>query len=360
MKDKYINDVICVPINCSKDFEAIQSKWKKLEKGKDMTVFQSIEWNILLFNEWRQSKYEKLFSNVEVYIAEVSGQEMILPVIVQKHSTKLRNFCGRNAGIYILGQGSYSDYLNVVYDEFCEETFILLLKNVRNKYPNLKVFFSNIREDTRICNYLLKNYTITSERVSVSIHIPSNIDEYNKNLSKHTKQNLRTALNRITKDSMKYKLINRSNITDLATIDEMLNIHIKRIKTKNFNNDDFIHKISSQIRIKIIKNKEINNNIIRESMVNMRDSFTLLVELNDKIAGYIYGLKDNNNVVRIMQNCVDEDYKYYSPMFRGIYDYIIESISKENGLKEIDFTRGDEEYKYKLGGKDTKLYDFEL
>ena len=95
-------------------------------------------------------------------------------------------------------------------------------------------------------------------------------------------------------------------------------------------------------------------------MLNMRDSFTLLVELNDKIVGYIYGIKDNNNVVRIMQNCVDEDYKYYSPMFRGIYDYIIESISKENGLKEIDFTRGDEEYKYKLGGRDTKLYDFEL
>ena len=53
----------------------------------------------------------------------------------------------------------------------------------------------------------------------------------------------------------------------------------------------------------------------------------------------------------LMQNCFKMEYAFYSPLFRGTYDFLIKQIQNESkNVMQIDFTRGDEPYKYKLGG----------
>lgn len=351
--------VECIRINKVEDFNKLCSVWKKAEKGCEMTVFQSLDWNKLLFLEWEKSRYNKLFSYVEVYMIKTSTYKMLIPVIVQVHSTNLKGGLGRKKGIYILGQGSYSDYLNIVYDNFSSSMFSMLIKNIREKYPRLRLHLFNIREDTALYDYLRENYESVGDTISVAVCIPNSIEEFNQSISKHTRQNLRTALNRMTKDSMQYEWIENSVINDERVLDELVRIHMKRMKTKNANDEDFIHKMMAHFRLKLVLCKEKNNNIVCESMKSMKNSFVVIVKLQGRVVGYIYGLKDKKGVIRIMQNCVDEDYKFYSPMFRGIYDYIL-SICGNKEIKEIDFTRGDEEYKYKLGGIETKLYDYSL
>lgn len=129
------------------------------------------------------------------------------------------------------------------------------------------------------------------------------------------------------------------------------------MKSKNYNKSTLYKSIISYIKLKLLLYREKNNNIVEASMQNMENSFAVIVKLQDEIVGYIYGLREKRGVIRILQNCVNEDYKFYSPMFRGIYDYISDNCGNCD-INDIDFTRGDEEYKYKLGGKEVKLYSF--
>ncbi len=119
-----------------------------------------------------------------------------------------------------------------------------------------------------------------------------------------------------------------------------------------------VHAMSSYVRIKYRTNREKNNNIISESMKVMDNSCLVICYLNNDIAGYLYGLIDRDTI-RIMQNCVKEDYKFYSPMFRGAYDFILMQYDNDD-IKIVDFTRGNEQYKYNLGGVEIQLKSYEI
>ncbi len=49
----------------------------------------------------------------------------------------------------------------------------------------------------------------------------------------------------------------------------------------------------------------------------------------------------------------------YSPVFRACYDFITKEAI-ENNLEWLDFTSGDEDYKYKLNGKEMILYSYKI
>ena len=90
----------------------------------------------------------------------------------------------------------------------------------------------------------------------------------------------------------------------------------------------------------------------------MNNSIFVIVKLNDVTVGYLYGLMDNR-AIRVMQNCFKMEYAFYSPLFRGTYDFLIKQIQNESkNVMQIDFTRGDEPYKYKLGGVEMQLHNY--
>jgi len=352
-------EIDCIKVCNREDFDKVETLWKRLQNGKDMTVFQSIEWNKLLFDEWNRYRYNKLFSYVEIYVVICERYKMIVPLLVQERTTNVRGWIGRREGLYLLGQGSYSDYLNFIYSELSEEVISFFLQFIKKKYSRLVLYLYDMRENTTLCNYLISHYVNISEDVAISIKVVQKPEKFNEMISKHTRQNLRTALNRMNKDDMQYRWEQYGIINDEEMLNNLLLIHIKRMKTKNSSNKNLLYKLSAFIRTRLIIYREKHNNIVRNSMVTLENSCTVVVRLKGIIVGYIYGLIDKDGVIRIMQNCVDENYRFYSPMFRGIYDFILDCSIKDE-IREIDFTRGDEEYKYKLGGVETKLYNFEL
>ena len=182
-------------------------------------------------------------------------------------------------------------------------------------------------------------------------------EEYLNTLSKNTKQNLRTALNRMDRDGLQYEMIVTGKVNDSKLLDALRTIHICRMKKKNQNNEDLIHMVSSFIRRSVRSYREKHNNIVMMSMQENESSCMIIIRLNDEIAGYLYGLKEQH-AIRIIHNCFDEKYKFYSPLFRGAYDFILSLYQEDCEIREVDFTRGDEAYKFKLGGEEMKLYDF--
>lgn len=102
-------------IKTMQDFEKICDSWKKLEQGKDMTIFQSYNWNKLLIEEEKKRVFSDFYTDIDILIIKLKDNIVgILPLIIQKHSNKTKWF-GRKKGIYILGHNSWSDYLNIVY-----------------------------------------------------------------------------------------------------------------------------------------------------------------------------------------------------------------------------------------------------
>lgn len=340
------------------DFDHLKSEWRKVEEGADMTVYQLFSWNRLLVQEHFNTFMSGFFSDIVVYIAKEEEKVVcILPLIVQKRSNKTKWF-GRKKGIYILGHASYSDYLNAIYKKIDTDEMDMLFEILKRDYPNQRMILTDLIEGTLFEKYMegagAKKLEST---VSVAVAKEESPDAYNKKLSKHVRQNLRTAVNRMNKDGIEYnyKIVN-GPIDDKVLLNQFRDIHIERMREKNTIETDLIHKLSSRVRVKYRTHKEKRNNIIYESMRSMKNSFFVIVFINGVVSGYLYGLRDRNTI-RIMQNCFRSEYKFYSPMFRGIYDFLIKNY-EDDEIDKVDFTRGNESYKYQLAGVDTVLKQY--
>ncbi len=109
----------------------------------------------------------------------------------------------------------------------------------------------------------------------------------------------------------------------------------------------------------------MRQNIIPSVIKQFEGVWILVVYLNEEIGGYLLGLRDGA-VIRVIQNCVNSEYSFYSPSFRAAYDYIVDCIvqnetaSSAESVRCIDFTSGDEEYKYRLNGSELFLCDYEM
>ena len=343
------------------DFLKLEDNWKEIECGNDMTAFQSFDWNKLLVEQWLSDSFNRVFSKLYIYIQmdERNYPYIIAPVFVQKYTIGF-SWVGRHKGIYILGDSSYSDYLNFIYT--CVDinelrNMISKIKQDLSDNGRVPLYLNCIREKTLLYQAIMSVQNEKYKEVkSVYINIPKTEDEFYRSLSKHTRQNLRTARNRLEKDGKTYRmeiLHGRQSGSFANSLDE---IHTKRVKSKNRNQQtDSLRKISRFFMNKHLEKKQRQYNIVVESMQSNEASYYCIVYIDDNIVGYLYGLADGK-AIRIMQNCFDEEYKYYSPLFCGSYDAISTEINcAVKRYEEFDFTRGDEEYKYKLGGQEVLL-----
>lgn len=350
IEKKYISQI--------QNFDKLKGMWLELEKGQDMTVYQSFSWNRLLVQEQFNMFMSKFFSMIVVYIVmDGNNAKIILPLIVQKRSNKTKWF-GRKKGVYILGHASYSDYLNAVYENIDKESFDILMDNLKKDYADYVFTFTDLIEGTQF-EMLVEQTGVAKldSTVSVAVSKAESAEKYTKSLSKHVRQNLRTALNRMNKDGIEYEhKVVFGKILDIDMLDELRKLHIERMNEKNNVGTDLIHKISSVVRIYYRKKKELHNNIVYESMRTMENSVFVLVYLNGQICGYLYGLQEQHTI-RIMQNCFRSEYKFYSPMFRGTYDFLLDCYQKSD-IQKVDFTRGNESYKYQLAGVESTLKQY--
>ena len=341
------------------DLFVLKDVWSRLEQGEEMTSFQTYEWHRLLLKEWTGWKLHAIYSRCFVYVAwDGDAAVMLLPIIEYKFSTRTKWF-GSKKGIYLLGHGSYSDYLNAVFDTFREDAFSSILDALRKDFPGKRLCLTSVREDSSLAAYLLAKGAACEEfTVAVSLKMKESPEAYQASLSKKTRANLRKAVNRINRDGIDYEIEVLGRIEDQALLDEMVKIHVKRILVKNTKHDGILHMLSAEIRKAYRKYRDLHNNIIAMSMAENENSRIVLIKMNGQLAGYEYCLREAQ-CYRLVQTCFDEKYKFYSPMFKGIFDFIMQ-CHEDRSLREIDFTRGDEEYKRSLGGEETRLYQFTL
>lgn len=344
---------MCLRIHTYKKIESLEANWRALEGGKEMTVFQSYEWNRQICNS---IKNKVLF--VVVISDDSDKAVLIAPLMFQKHKFKISKNVEKY-GIYFL-MSKYSDYLNFIYDEPNDNAINLIFDYIKSNYSGFPLFFYCLRQDTALYKNLKNRRNLQeTEECCVSIDIHCDLEEYKKRLSKNTRQTLRTAKNRIDKSGINYKICICSRVRNEKLIKELLKVHFKRLRDIKLADKKGFFYIYTLIRFYIDEYSEIYHGIIKDSMMKMKNTWLLIIYIDQQVAGYLFGFKERNRVVRILQNCYEKKYAYYSPVFYGFYTCICNSIQSKS-VDVFDMTRGEENYKYKLGGKEMYNSNFEL
>lgn len=240
---------------------------------------------------------------------------------------------GRNKGIYILGEGSYSDYLNFVYDQTTQDEVLIFMKEIRNELKVGDLFpfhFNDVREDTTLYTLLSREHKDMQEQSkAVGVVVPESQEEYTAKLSKNTRSNLKASVNRMKKNEIDYRIEYLTGVQTEEFAKQLNQIHADRFDAKNSTEGlTFVHKVSKQLMNHYLKWAENRYNIVLNSMQRNENSFFGVVYLNDDIGGYFYGLRDKS-AVRFMHICFKDEYKYYSPLFLAMYRTILKEIEEK-------------------------------
>lgn len=323
-----------------KHLDEIREEWIELQTGNEMTLFQSYQWYHML-QEYYVPTDTKEFESLYAVVKSDNKPCMIAPLWVAKKTFRILN----QKGVYLLGRCSFSDYLNLIYKHFDECAFDYLLNDLSQKYGVKYCTFENFRDSTSVYRYIIGKFKLyrNSEYPCVGLCLPSSIEEYNKLLSKNSRQNLRTANNRLKKD-------------DKILIFNFDDHQIDRNRCLEVRESKLIAKYNDFPLMLKYKYRFLNRLKYHFPSVNPISYYTegkVMTACDDKgnlKAFFNYGYDPGGKSIRVMAAGTDLDYAYYSPGMLLMYNFILKTI-QEGKIKEIDFTRGDEKYKFSLGGQ---------
>ncbi len=349
-----------------KDFDKIKSDWELLQKGKDMTVFQQYIWYYGL-NMQYEKKCFKLSEKAYYFVAYKDGKpRMIAPLHIRKTGIEYKGI-GISSGVYLIGQWSFTDYLNFIYDEFDSECADAIIGKVKKTYPGLKIHFSFVKENNSFDGYLKAKYpdSYISNTICVQTLPHDSFDEFHKTMTKYSRQNIRKAFNRENKTEMEIH-IEEHNTVSQQDADEFFRIYLNRSSSKNaisLKKDGFKNTVYKYY------NKKYNDNLksglnkfnyITYNMVNNKDSYMIGIYNGSKKIGFIYGIMENKDMWRNIIVCFDEEYSYYTPGRTAYFRYFRDILYKDGKGTTVvtDMSRGTERHKYELGGTEHYLNNY--
>ncbi|MCR5665016.1 MAG: GNAT family N-acetyltransferase [Oscillospiraceae bacterium] len=334
----------------------LRSAWENLQTGNDMTAFQHYSWYQILEDEFKENKLKRLFGKIQYYLAYADDNPIaIAPFFIQSKRLKIGKF-GYERGIYFLGVRGYSDYLNMIYKEMKEDALKLILWCAMENTGVKKVTLNQIPENTSV-NNLLKygveglHIKATGIEQCVRLFIPEDSNEFLMHMHKQFRQNYRTQKNRSARDGFQMVSGIHQGLCDEKTIERIDQIHKERFDKKNERNLSM--KATSLF---MIFRKKYNE--IAAAMRSDSDSILFTGSQGDEIICYIHCLQDEK-ALRVTQMGFDQKYADRSPTMTMLIDYILEHFDEFAGTT-IDFTRGEERYKYRMGGIQHLICDYEI
>lgn len=322
------------------DFCHLKADWCRLEKGNEMTVFQSYNWYKMIVDNSipiDTSYFESIF--VVVRSKSDNTAVLIAPLWIVKHKFNIVN----NKCIYFIDREGWSDYLNIIYDVFNPKAFDFLLKSLHNKYHVKSIMFEMLKESTRIYEYICQKLIVVYDEPKpyVVLDVPNSSDSYYESLSKNTRQNIRTANNRLEKEGLciSYNFVDESTSRD---------------KCVQIRQEMFLKKYEKVPLLRKIKYRLVNKFKYHYPKCNpiydYADSKIMTAYVGDNLASFFcYLLDESKRSVVVISAGTNPNFAWFSPGILLMYNFVNHIIfEKKYGI--IDFTRGDEKYKFSLGG----------
>ena len=312
----------------------IRGKWIELySKAKPrMSPFQSFIPNKIYYDVFHFAK-NRLFLSPRFIFAQDGESEIIFPIIVDRRNNRITEFAPL-------------DYYDVIF--WGEESLIIsVLEWIKNKYPSFQLRFSRVNQYASLIRYADASKSVSDRCVLIPVDIEK-YEGYYQSLSKHQRQNIRTAYNRCEKESVAIKLIRFDNKSlPISVRKECRTIYEERKATKNL-------KTSLLKQVYNSFSKPVFNIMARIE----RGAFFVLF-FGDIPAAFMsgaYSADGESFVVPILS--ARNDYLRYSPGIILINEVV--KVLSEEKVKVLDLARGEEPYKYAMGGVSHNNYTIYL
>lgn len=213
------------------------------------------------------------------------------------------------------------------------------------------VQFDCVREDSPIVRYAMSNQHIsTVEQLEQgAIYFGNSYGEYHSSLSKNTRQNLRTAYNRMNTDNRKYsfEVFNGTPVPG-KLIKELMSVYCKR-RSEKYNNASFFH--SMYLRYFDWQTREYENS---------GPFFTAVLKIDDKVAAFMSGFTDTNKgTVSIPRLAIDSCYGRYSPGIL-LLNETAKYFESNSDYQWLDLFGRSATYKLQMNAKPYYKYNVEI
>lgn len=322
------------------DLPLLKKDWQSLENGKEMSYYQTFDWYESM-NDIVPSK------GVVVFIEVLRGEEvkLIAPLWIMKHTYLWVN----KRGCYFWGREGFGDYLNFIYQVFDEKALEALFVFIKTEYGTMRYFLEFLKKETGVVTYL-ENYFSDIQKTSFSyaaITLPNDVNNYVKSLSKHARQNLRTAHNRSIKDGVSFECSIIEKCSNVQLRQKCEQIRQQRLPFKQQREKK---EWSWLTKLHLFIDSKLRISIPYKSVLDVeKNGNLLLITCGEDVAAFFYyGLEKQNGKVVVMTAGTNTKYARYSPGFYYMFQQIQNWINDDT-INSVDFTRGNEKYKYDLG-----------
>lgn len=259
---------------------------------------------------------------------------MILPLV--------KYLKGRSAELFANEDGlNYCDVL--VQDKKYILPALKLLANEHNYLYCNKVLESSllysISKDLNVDNKTINN---------VCISFGEDYSVYNKSLSKSTRQNLRTAYNRLDTDGRNIELKVLYGGDKSLDYKPFLTLYCQRHSTR--------YNVQTN-RLK--KWFLLHLNFSTVNYIKNHNGLTIALYIDGKLASFMSGMLGRQNEYVVPRLSINDEYGFYSPGMILINE-AIKYFMSNTSVRHLDLSLGEEPYKYKMGGTVHYTHSFKL
>jgi CelD/BcsL family acetyltransferase involved in cellulose biosynthesis len=326
----------------AEELSALSKDWNNLLARAATDVpflrheFQSTWWSTLGGGEWEHG---------ELWIGVGRDERGGLIGLAPLFQTQTRE---KRQGLMFVGSIEISDYLdfivpNEVVEPFVEELLLALEERGPKDWQILDLY--NIPQESPSLRALKvaagrRSWAVTQERLQPCpvLTLDGTWEDYLKRLDKKQRQELRRKMRRATRDpsGTKWTLIGPDD-DSLTSAEEFLQLMTTDLRKVEF--------LTPAMRVQFQR-------LIQAAHENGWLHLSFLDIGSERAAGYLSF--DYGDRLWVYNSGVNDVYLALSPGWVLLGNMIRWAI--ENGRHEFDFLRGDERYKYQLGGQDRYIY----
>ena len=318
-----------IELNTTQNFQELS--WDKISEEWE-EIFNSFEGNRFFQSQTIKNIWKNNFgkdSKYKIFVVSDTNNKMISPFKINEQKY---TFIG-SKDLFDYQDFIYSDHNDI--DELLESLVIFLSNDLSIKELELDSVPTSSPTIEKITGYLKKynwDVEISLEDVSPRLLLPETFEEYLLSLNKKNRHEIRRKLRRLyeIQGVKSYEFSDKKNIQE--NMEEFFRLH--RMSTPDKNNF-------------MTENRE---NFFRDISINMSTVGSTRLRFlevdNKKVATSLSFLKDN--VKYLYNSGYDPEYSYLSV---GVLNHVLsiqDSIFEKHTI--FDFMRGDEVYKYRLGG----------
>ncbi len=312
------------------DFPDIERQWRNLEADGDVpTIFQTYDW---IECWWKHLG----FRGKKLIVAAYDGEELVGIAPMYTNRMRIR---GIPAFKMLLPMGAgESDYNGFILKKGVEyESLVALLTflksmpwdiarigDVHAEHPMVQYFVDACKKAGLIC--IEQKHTPCPY-----ITLPEKEDEYLSTLASHFKKNLRTRRRRLDELGNVRFTVAPAEVPVPEAMEEFFRLHESRWNAEG-RKGALAAEALKRLHIEAAQRLE-------------RYLYTAFLELNGKKIACQYGYTYNSVRYSYLRGW-DPEYKKHGVANILLVNLIEEAIKK--GIREYDFMRGDEEYKYEF------------